>query len=241
MAARRRARGSRPAPPRGAAPPARPSSMPRSCSLSAVTGADAPEPLDRQRVQERRARRRAAPPAGRRAWPPRSRPWRGTWCVATPTVIGRPTALAHVAPQPARDLARRAGDPLAARGRRGTPRRSRAPRPAAWSARRPEHRPARLGVGRHPRPHDHRLRTQPAGLRAPHRRPDPAAPSPRSSPQAPPPPPTITGRPRKPRIVALLHRGIERVEIGVQDRRLELTQTYVRTPRGRDVCATGPM
>ena len=27
-----------------------------------------------------RARRRAAPPAGRRAWPPRSPPWPGTWC-----------------------------------------------------------------------------------------------------------------------------------------------------------------
>ena len=56
---------------------------------------------------------------------------------ATPTVIGRPDPLEHVAPQPRRDLGRACPRPAAARRRRGTPRRSRAPRPAASCARTP--------------------------------------------------------------------------------------------------------
>ena len=43
------------------------------------------------------ARRRAARPAARRAWPPRWRPWPGTWCGRRRRVIGRPTRSRTVA------------------------------------------------------------------------------------------------------------------------------------------------
>ena len=77
---------------------------------------------------------------------------------ATPTVIGRPTCSRTLARAAARRSRR--GVPAirsqAAR-RRGTPRRSRAPRRAAWCRRTPRTPPARLGVGRHPRRHDDRV------------------------------------------------------------------------------------
>ena len=40
---------------------------------------DAPQPRDRERVEERELGPRRRPRAGRRAWPGRSRAWRGTW------------------------------------------------------------------------------------------------------------------------------------------------------------------
>ena len=58
--------------------------MPFGVQLLGGDRADAPQPLDRQRVEELRARRRAARRAGRRAWRRRSRPWRGTWCGRRP-------------------------------------------------------------------------------------------------------------------------------------------------------------
>ena len=78
---------------------------------------------------------------------------------ATPTVMGRPTSLAHVAAQPRGDLRGRARRGVAARRRRGRPRRSKGPRRAAWCPRRRGTPPARLGVGRHAR----RGRRSPAG------------------------------------------------------------------------------
>ena len=75
-----RAEHRRPAPPRGRRATSPTVVMPRSCSLAAVTLPDAPQPLDRQRVEEVPARPRAAPPAARRAWPRRWPPWPGTWC-----------------------------------------------------------------------------------------------------------------------------------------------------------------
>ena len=165
------------------------------------------------------ARRRPGPRAARRAWPPRSPPWPGTWCVATPTVIGRPTRSRT---SRRRRTAISVGVPEIRRSPRTSRKASSIDSPStsgAVSLEDVEHRPAGLDVGRPPRRHDHGLRAQPPRL-AP--RPSPRGrrrPWPRSSPPAPPRP--DDDRPAaQAGIVALLDRREERVEVGVQDRRL---------------------
>ena len=137
---------------------------------------------------------------------------------ATPTVMGRPTRRSTSLPQAHGHLGRRAGDPLACRARRGTPRRSRVPRRAAWCRRTPRRPPC----SPRSRPRSGARRRSPAGtaacLRAAHggahavglrlvagREHHPGADDHRTALQ--------------PRIVSLLDRGEERVEIGMQDRR----------------------
>ena len=128
--------------------------------------------------------------------------------------------LAHVGAQPHGDLA--SGVPASraqARGRRGTPRRSRAPRRAASCRRRPGRRPcsprrrptcaarrrSAPGQRRRAAPDAHR-RADAVGLRLVARREhDPAADDHGPAAQA--------------RVVALLDRREERVDVGVQDRR----------------------
>ena len=102
---------------------------------------------------------------------------------------GQADALADLAPQPRGDLGRRAQRSARARERRGMPRRSRAPRPAAWSARTPRTPPCL------PRrtPTSAAARPPPAGTAdGPAHHPSPSGhrrPWPRSWPQARPPPP----------------------------------------------------
>ena len=139
--------------------------------------------------------------------------------LATPTVIGRPTRSRTSRRSRA---AISVGEPEI----RSSPRTSR----NASSIESPstsgvvslehlEHRLARLGVRRHPRRHDHRPGAQPAGLRAAHRGPDAAGLR------------LVAGREHdaapddhrataEAGIVSLLDRGVERVEVGVQDRGL---------------------
>ena len=105
--------------------------------------------------------------------------------------------LEDVAPQPHGDLGGRARDSLAARARRGTPRRSTAPRPAASCPRTPRTPPCS--------PRSRRTcgarRRSPAGTAGgPACRPSRCGrrrPWPRSWRRARRPPPTITGRPRR--------------------------------------------
>ena len=182
-AGRRPGRAATPAPPRRARPPARPCGCP-----------------GRAACRGHRARRpTAARPAAGAGTPARPRAATSSspsglatplatlarnLVRATPTVIGSPTRSATVAAQPRRDVRRRPRDP---------------PQPAdveerlvdgeALDQRRgvAEHLEdglARLGVGRHPRRHDDRLRAQRAGLPPAHRRAHAAAPSPRSWPRA---------------------------------------------------------
>ena len=101
-----------------------------------------------------------------------------------------------------------------------------------------EHRLARLGVRRHARRDDDRVGAQPARLPAAHRgadaerlrlvarrEHDPAA--------------DDDGPAAQPRVVALLDRRVERVDIGVQDRRLP-TRTYVRIERRGSLARAAP-
>ena len=99
----------------------------------------------------------------------------------------------------------------------------------------PVHRLARLGVGRHARLDDDRPRAQPAGLCSTHRRADAVrlgfvagcqhhAPTDDHRPAA------------QTRIVSLLDRGVERIQVGVQDPCLACQRTYVRIPER--VCST---
>ena len=88
---------------------------------------------------------------------------------ATPTVIGRPDPLAHLAPQALGDRHGRPGDPLHPAhveerlvDREPLDQRRRVVEDAV-------HRPARLGVGREARLDDDRLRAQPARAPAAHR------------------------------------------------------------------------
>ena len=102
---------------------------------------------------------------------------------ATPTVIGSPTCSRTPAPQPRGDLGRRARDAARARARRGTPRRSRAPRRAASCPRRPRTPPC---SPRGRRRSAARRRPRRGTAAAPAGRPSPCArrtPSPRSSPR----------------------------------------------------------
>ncbi len=103
--------------------------MPRPCSLAAVFG-PTPTAAAPGAGGGSRARRRAARPAGRRAWPPPLATLARNLVRATPTVIARPTSRAPLAAgrRRCRPATRRCA---AARRRRGTPRRSTGPRPAA--------------------------------------------------------------------------------------------------------------
>ena len=178
---------------------------------------DAPEPFDRQGMQEVAVRVRVRRATARRAWRHRSRPWRGTSCAATPTVIGRPTSSHHVLgagaaicdgcardPGQARDVEERLVD------RQRLDQRCRVLEHL-------EHRPARLGVRVGSRVGDDQAGAQPARLPSVHRRAhaerlglvargehDTAADGDGLAAQA--------------RVVALLDRREEAVEVGVEDR-----------------------
>ena len=78
LPARRRGRAGRRAPPRASRRPRPTVVMPTRVQLARRRRPHAPEPLDRERVEERRARGRAARRAARRASRRRSPPWRGT-------------------------------------------------------------------------------------------------------------------------------------------------------------------
>ena len=193
--------------------------IPRSCSLPRGHRPDAPEPLDRQRVEEGELavgrHHQQAVGLGHAA--------RHLGEELRPRDADRDRQadpLAHVAPQPRRDLGGRARDALAARGRRGTPRRSTAPRPAA-SCRRtprtppcsPRSRPTCAARRRSPAGTAGGPAAPPIAVRTPQalrlvagREHDPAADDHRPAAQA--------------RVVSLLDRRVERVEVGVQDRRL---------------------
>ena len=177
---------------------------------------DPPQPLHRQRMQEARlapGRHHQQPvglghPAGHLGQ---------EFGAGHTHRDGQPHPLADVAPQPAGDLDRRARDPLqpahvqerlvdreALHQRRGR-------------LEHVEHGLAGLAVGGHPRRDHHRLRTRPPGLRAAHRRPHAARLG------------LVAGRqhhapahddraPAEARIVALLDRGVEGVQVGVEDR-----------------------
>ena len=194
--ARRPARASTPAPPR----PSRATSptvvIPRSWSLRGGHRPDAPQPLDRQRVEEGRARRRAATTSRPSGLATPLATLARNFVRATPTVIGSPTRSRTSRRSRTRDLGGRAGDPPQPARRRGTPRRSRAPRRAASCPRTPRTPPCSPRSRPTCAADDDRVRAQPARLP---RRPSPCGrrtPSPRSSPRARRPPPTITGRPR---------------------------------------------
>ena len=141
-------------PPPGAARPRRPFRSRRAWSLAAVTGADAPEPLDRERVEERElAVRRDQEQAVRLGDAARHlgeelRPGDADGDRQADT-------LAYVVPQPCRDLGGRARDPLhpAHVEKRLVDREPLDERGRVVEH--PEHRLARLGVGRHAR-RDHR-------------------------------------------------------------------------------------
>ena len=182
---------------------------------------DAPEPLDRERVEEgqlavgRHHQQAVGLGHAARHLGEELRPGHADR-------DGQADPLADLAPQPHGDLGRRARDPPQPARRRGTPRRSTAPRPAASCLRTPRTPPcsprSRPTCAARPR--------SPAGTGGgPALRPSPCGrrtPWPRSWPPARRPPPTITGRPAQARIVSLLDRRVERVEVGVQDRRLPL-------------------
>ena len=176
--------------------------------------ADAPQPLDRQRMQERElgAGGTTSRPSGfATALATLARNLVG----ATPTVIGSPTSSSTraAAARRSRAASRRSA---ACRGRRGTPRRSTAPRPAA-SCRGRRRTPPCSPPSTPPSAADHdRVRAQPPRPPPAHRRPHPARLR------------LVAGRQHhaaaddhrpaaQPRIVALLDRRVERVEVGVQD------------------------
>ena len=180
--------------------------------------ADAPEPLDRKRMQEpelvaRRHEeetvrlRNAARDLGEELRP------------RDPDRDRQPDLLQHLAAEPRRDLDRRPGQaPQAADvEERLVDRQPLDERRRVFEH--PEHRLARLRVRRHPRGHDDRMWAQPSGLSAAHRgadavrlrlvarrENDTGADDHRSA--------------TEPRVVTLLDGRVEGVEIGVKDLRL---------------------
>ena len=118
----------------------RPSSSLTRVQLAGRRRPDAPEPLDRERMEkvELAVGLDDEQPVGLRD---AARDLRQELRPRDPDRDRQADALAHVAPQPRRDLARRPGEPLASRARRETPRRSRAPRRAATRRRRPRTSP----------------------------------------------------------------------------------------------------
>ncbi len=134
--------------------------------------------------------------------------------------MGSPTSSRTLSPQSRRDLRRLAGEPLEAANveERLVDRQPLDERRRVLEHR--EHRLARIGVRGHPWRHDERLRAQPPSLSATHggadakslglvarSEDDSAAHDDRTPAQA--------------RIVPLLDRCEERVEVGMQDRRLD--------------------
>ena len=203
--------------------------MPRSCSFAAVTAPDAPQPLDRERMEEGEL------PVGRHDEQAvgLGDPARHLGEELRPRHADRDRQadlFEDVPAQPHRDLGRACRRPAAARRRRGTPRRSTAPRPSGVvSLEDLERRPC---SPRCTPPSAARRRSRAGTAAAPAHRPSPCGrrtPSPRSSRRARPRRPTITGRPRKPGVVTLLDGRVEGVEVGVQDRRCVRTRTHVRT------------
>ena len=147
---------------------------------------------------------------------------------------GQADPLADLAPQPHGDVGRRARDPSQPADveerlvdRQPLDQRRRVVEHL-------EHRLARLGVGRHPGLDHHRLRAQPAGLHAAHRRADPARLG------------LVAGREHhpgpddhraaaQPRVVPLLDRRVERVHVGVQDGRLAHEHMFARNGQGKRI------
>ena len=191
--------------------------IPSRWSLSGGHGTDAPEPLDRQGVEERELTlgrddeqavrlRHGACHLREKLRPCHSDRDR------------QADLLAHVPTELRGDLARAAGEPLhSACVQEGLVDR----KPLDERRRVFEHAEdclARLGVGLHPRPYDDGVRAEPQGAPPAHRGPDserlrfvarrehdPAADDHRTPPES--------------RVVALLDGREERVEVGVQDRR----------------------
>ena len=125
------------------------------------------------------------------------------------------------------------------RARPGTPRRSRGPRPAGSRRGRPRRRPCSPRCRRGTRGGTTTARGAEAPrLRAAHRRPDPErlrlVARREDDPAA-----DDHGAAPEPRVVALLDRREERVEVGVEDRRSGHDRTHVRIPDGRRACTTG--
>ena len=203
-----------PASPRRARRPRRPSRSPRSRSCRAVTG-----PTPHSRSTGSGCRNASSPPSGTTSRPSGFATPLATFARnfvrATPTVIGSPTC-SRTSRRRRRAISRGVPAIRRDRGRRETPRRSRAPPPAGSCRGRPRNLLAGLGVRRHARPHDDRVRAEPRACRPPIAVRTPQA-LPRSSRRAP------HRRRRSPggrggRVVTLLHRGEERVEVGVEDR-----------------------
>ena len=138
--------------------------MPRAWSFAARRR----RPASRRRAAGggTRAPRRGAQRAARRAWRPRSPPWRGT----RPRDADRDRqadVLPDVAAQPRCDLGRRPGEALHAAHVEERPRRSRAPRRAGSRPRTPGTSICSPRVGGHPRPDDDRVRAEPPAWRPP--------------------------------------------------------------------------
>ena len=204
--------------------------MPRLRSLSAVTRPDAPEPLDRQRMEEGELAvgRHHEQTVGLR---------HATRHLGEELRPGHPDGdrqtdlLENLASQPHCDLGGGARDPSqpAHIEERLVDRESLDQRRRVFEH--PEHRLARLGVRRHPgRDHD-RLRAQAAGLCSAHRGADAACLG------------LVAGRQHDPRpddhgpaaqatIISLLDRRIERIEVSVQDRRLVHEHMFARVEPG---------
>ena len=192
-------------------------SQPAIVELPGRHAPDAPQPLDGQRMEEAElvVRRHDQEPVRLRH---RTRHLREELRARDADRDREPDLVEDPLPQPSRDLRRLPGEPF---------------EPANVEERLVDREPlderrrvledredglARLGVGRHPRRHDDRLRAEAARLAAAHRRldavrlrlvagreHDPAA--------------DDHGSPAQARIVALLDRSEERIEIGMQDRR----------------------
>ena len=204
--------------------------MPWRCSFSAVTAADAPHPLHRQRVQERQLASGATTSRPSGLATPLATLARN-FVRATPTVIGSPTSAR-----------------IAARSRaaiwRGVPAKCSIPPHVQerlvdrqpFDGRRNSSNTRRRPCWLRSRPTSGARRRPPAGTAGgPRGRPWPCARrrrGPRSWPKA---RPLLRRSPgaRAGGVVALLDRGVERVQVGVEDARRRSHRTYVRIPAGR--------
>ena len=144
--------------------------MPRSRSFWAVTA-----PTPQRRSTGSGCRKSSSPPGGTRSSPSGFATALATFArnlvFAMPTVIGSPTSLAHLAPELAGDLERRALEPLhPTRVEERLVDRDRL-HVGRGLLEHLEHRPARLRVGLHARRHDHGVGTEPLREAAAHRRP----------------------------------------------------------------------
>ena len=141
--------------------------MPRSCSLPRRHRADAPEPLDRQRVEERRARASGGTTSSPSGLATPLATLARNFVRATPTVIGSPTRSRTSRRSRTAISSGEPDDPLhpAHVEERLVDREPLDERRRVVEDR--EHRLARLGVGRHARRHDDRVRAQPPRLPPP--------------------------------------------------------------------------